>query len=472
MSFASYPFLLVALPAALIVYYALARRGRRAQNAWLLIASLAMYGYANLIYLPILIGSIAINYAFARAIPSRPAASRRLYAWGAAWNLALLGFFKYYGFFADRLAPALAGDVTLTKLVLPLGISFYTIRQILLLRDVRAGDARVGGFLEYALFVSCFPAVASGPIARYGDLAPQFADAERGKPDFDRIARGIYGFGIGLFKKAVIADTLAPFADAAFGAGVLPLPAGWLAMIAYAMQIYFDFSGYADMALGIGGMLGLDLPRNFDAPYRSASISEFWRRWHITLGAALRDLVYIPLGGNRKGRLREAANLWITFLLSGIWHGATLPFAVWGALHGAFAAVERALREPIERIPRALRVAGTFLLVSALWIPFRAETLSDALDLFRSLVNFKDLSFRAVGTLAMDGIADFSYVANALYASALVCALAIHARYGADSSERVRRFCPNRRSMAAATLYFIIAIVHLSREGAFIYFGF
>ncbi len=409
MVFSSYLFLFYFLPAALLLYYA---APRRAKHLTLTILSYVFYGWANPLFTLLLLASTAVDYAAGLVIagggrsgapagtpldPASPRTPRQRAALLASivTNLGLLGFFKYFNFAAanyDALVEALglSGfklDVAF-RVTLPLGISFYTFQSMSYTFDVYLGRAAaIRNFVDFACYVSMFPQLVAGPIIRFREVADQLRARTHTAAKF---ARGVAFFSLGLAKKVLLANPCGKVADLAFEAGSIGAWDAWFGVTAYAFQIYFDFSGYSDMAIGLGLMLGFVFPKNFDSPYRSQSITEFWRRWHISLSTWLRDYLYLPLGGNRKGPARTYANLFIVMLLGGLWHGAAWNFVVWGGLHGALLAVERAngKRPVYHRLPEPLRVAFTFVVVLFTWVFFRAPDLPAALRYAGSMLGF------------------------------------------------------------------------------------
>ncbi len=344
MLFNSYPFLFVFLPVTLAVYYVLGRRGPRpVALGWLAIASFAFYAYWKPAYLVLLLASIGLNYAIGLAIERRRLTSARsaklLLIAGVALDLGALGFFKYTDFILSTVNGFAGTALPVPAIVLPLAISFFTFNQIAYLADVHAGVAEEHGFLEYCLFVSFFPHLIAGPIVHHKEMMPQFRSISL-RYDPQNMAVGSTIFAVGLFKKVALADRVAPYADKAFLAAsqhvLLSPPEAWVAALAYTLQLYLDFSGYSEMAIGLARMFGIEFPANFFSPYRANDIGEFWQRWHMTLSRFLRDYLYIPLGGNRKGTPRRYANLMITMLLGGLWHGAAWHFVLWGGLHGGY----------------------------------------------------------------------------------------------------------------------------------------
>ncbi|MFH1033955.1 MAG: MBOAT family protein [Pseudomonadota bacterium] len=406
MPFNSFEFVYAFLPLVLGGYFLLGR-GRSTAPAlgFLVLASLVYYGWDRPWHLAIILGSGLFNYyaglrLAALARQDRDTAAARLGGLAVAANLALLAYGKYTGFLLANLNSLTGWQVHLPALAWPLGISFFTFVQIAYLVDVRRGQAPEDSLLNYLLFVTFFPKILAGPIVRARQLLPQLRLPGLGRLNHQDMALGLALFVVGLFKKQILADELAPLVQQAFGPasqGAVPeFYLSWLGVLAYTLQIYFDFSGYSDMALGAARMLGLRLPYNFDSPYKSASIAEFWRRWHITLSFFLRDYLYIPLGGNRKGQARRYLNLIVTMLLGGLWHGAGWTFIIWGGLHGLYLALHQSWRRLLERRWPGRRQGSwagvwagrllTFFLICMAWVFFRAPDLASALAVFRGLL--------------------------------------------------------------------------------------
>ena len=379
MLFNSQTFILGFAPCVLLLYYAVADR-TAVRQAVLVAASLLFYGWWDVRFLPLLIGLTLANWLVVRVY-----AAWRADAWlvaGVVMNLAVLGVCKYADFAADTAAGLLGTPHEHWGIILPLGISFFTFQKISYLVDLRRGDRHVYGLLEFAAFVTFFPALIAGPLVRHNEIIPQFAASPRRPDMWENLARGAALFLIGLAKKVGVADTVAQVCDPVFAhvaAGSLPsLAEAWAAAGTYTLQIYFDFSGYSDMAIGLGLMFGLRLPLNFAAPYRATSIREFWRRWHITLSRFLRDYLYIPLGGSRAGAARQAANVAVTMLLAGLWHGAAWTFVAWGGLHGMALAANALWRRAGLRMPGVLGWVLLMLFVIAGWVLFRSPSFAAA----------------------------------------------------------------------------------------------
>lgn len=358
---------------------------------WILAVSLFFYGYWNPIYLGLLAGSMILNYCLGQNISSngKLVQAKRWMILGVSANLFLLAYFKYRNFFFD-IANQLAGaDIGITPLILPLAISFFTFQQIAYLVDCYQKRTSAGPLLNYLTFVSFFPQLIAGPIVHFRDMNQQFNNSSWLTFDRELFVKGLALFSIGLFKKVVLADSLAQFSNPIFNSaltvGSVTSLDAVVAMFSYSFQLYFDFSGYADMALGGAAMLGLQLPINFNSPYRAKSIIEFWQRWHITLSSFLRDYLYIPLGGNRLGQWRRYSNLVITMLLGGLWHGAGWTFLLWGLAHGGLLVLNHCWRRLNLTIPAIVSVPVTFVAVCLTWVLFRAETFEAAEVIYSAL---------------------------------------------------------------------------------------
>lgn len=392
MVFSSYAFLLVFLPLTLIGFYALRAAGlRRLSVSFLLISSFAFYGVWSLGHLALLLVSIAGNYLCGRyAASTAPEAARKAaMIAGVAGNLLLIFWFKYLGFAGSTAAAIFGAGWTMKTIVLPLGISFFTFQQIAYLVDCYRTKDGEKSFRDYALFVTFFPQLIAGPIVHHRYTRPQFAGLAERAVNFDTIPYGVMIFAMGLAKKTLIADPIARAIDPLWASAAAGDPLGaaaaWTAMVGYTLQIYFDFSGYCDMAIGLGLMLGVRLPVNFNSPYRSKSIIEFWRRWHMTLSAFLRDYVYIPLGGNRGGEFFRLRNIFLTMLIGGIWHGAAWTFVIWGAIHASLITANHAARLWLPQLDRmqgpvagALKQAALLAAIMIAWVFFRADGLNAA----------------------------------------------------------------------------------------------
>lgn len=422
MLFTSIEFLFLFLPVALLVYY-LTRRwiSHQAALVSLTLASFVFYSWWDIRFLPIMLVSIVLNHLIGVIIQKRE--TQPWLAAGIVANLGLLGVFKYTDFIIANVNAALGSDIPLTGVPLPLAISFFTFQQISFLVDVARRKTQPGTVSEHALFVAFFPQLIAGPIVHHNRIAGQYADAGRRDDLADNFAVGTSIFAIGLAKKVLLADNLAPYASSAFDSAArgdeVGLLLAWTGALAYSFQIFFDFSGYSDMALGLGRMFGYHLPINFNAPYRARSVAEFWRRWHITLSNFLRDYLYIPLGGNRAGFARTIVNLFIVMLLGGLWHGAAWTFVVWGGLHGAALAWNHWFKQvrPQGIAPSApvISIVLTFLFVTLTWVFFRAESFDAAYIMLSGMSGLNGLGASvgdepfiaiAIGFLVVYGLPD------------------------------------------------------------------
>lgn len=416
MLFNSAEFLFLFLPITLWVFHLLCRAGwKRMSGAWLVAASLAFYGWWEPKYLLLIIGSIAANHLIAIALERCPDTQQRarllMLTVGVLGNLAAIGWYKYSGFFLSVSNDAFGTDFHIRALILPLAISFFTFQQIAYLVEVYRRTHGAGDTGTYLLFVTFFPQLIAGPIVNYRDMAPQFARLGQGLVS-GQLLQGLLVFSVGLFKKVIIADGVAPYSDTVFAlaaSGVDPtLLEAWTGALAYSLQLYFDFSGYSDMALGLGCMLGIRLPKNFESPYRASSIIEFWRRWHISLSTFLRDYLYVPLGGSQRGPTRTLINLMIVMVLGGLWHGAGWTFIAWGALHGLYLLVNHLWRRrrSSAQQPQVLGVGArlrhligtgishglTLMAVVVAWVLFRATSLMEAGRIIRGMFGFNGVA--------------------------------------------------------------------------------
>ena len=414
MLFTTTTFVLLFLPVVLIGFFLLGRRWPSAAAAWLFAASVFFYGYWMPVFTLLLLSSIAVNFITGLAIARALASKARLLSWnastvylvgGLAFNLGLLAYFKYANFFVDNLNAVLGVDWRLGEIILPIGISFYTFTQIAFLVDTWHGKVAEFRAVHYGLFVTYFPHLVAGPVLHHAQMMPQFAQPAVYRFDAGNFSAGLFIFLVGLFKKVVLADGVAPYADAVFNPadlGQVPsIEEAWLAAVAYTMQLYFDFSGYSDMAIGLSWMFNIRLPFNFDSPYKATSISEFWRRWHISLSTFLRDYLYIALGGNRRGEIRRYLNLGATMVLGGLWHGASWSFVLWGTLHGVYLMVNHGFKALAVRAgwlasletSLGYRLTGwalTMLAVIVAWVFFRAQTLEGALLMLAAMFGLGD----------------------------------------------------------------------------------
>jgi alginate O-acetyltransferase complex protein AlgI len=407
MLFNSFVFLLAFLPASLLIYHWLRVTDRQMLAKLFLVgASIFFYGWWDVRYVPLVLVSIAVNFGISLLIERKPPRARLLVILGLALNLGLLGYYKYANFFVSTLDTLGGFDISMRKVVLPLAISFFTFQQIAYLVEVYKDRKAADSLTDYSLFVLFFPHLIAGPITHHKEMLPQFKVMGRGPLPYSYVAVGLGILVLGLFKKSVVADSLAAICNPIFhaadqGHGLTPA-AAWLGALAYTFQLYFDFSGYSDMAIGLGLMFGIRLPVNFASPYKSLSIIEFWRRWHISLSRFLRNYIYIPLGGNRKGEFKRHLNLMITMALGGLWHGAGWTFLLWGVLHGTYLVCNHFWSTLAPKGGgRARAVAAwllTFLAVVVAWVLFRATTLQGALSVLHSMAGHVPATVAALPT--------------------------------------------------------------------------
>ena len=477
MVFASYEFVFLFLPLVLVFYFLLSRicRSQRIPHVFLVLVSLYFYAYFNFSYIKIILSSILMNYWCAKMMAREKWSdrTRKVIMWfGVFFNVLLLGYYKYYDFFIQNINYAWGTDFMLKSILLPLGISFFTFQQLSFWVSIYKRTEKLENFTDYCLFVTFFPQLIAGPIVLYSEMMPQFVDDKRRFVNIDNLALGIYIFVIGLFKKIVIADSLAVFVDNGFALMEPGFVPAWITSFAYTLQLYFDFSGYSDMAVGIGRMLNIDLPVNFNSPYKSCSVTEFWRRWHITLGRALGTFVYIPLGGNRKGTLRTLFNLMAVFLVSGLWHGASWTFVCWGALHGLMVVVERVLDTQLARIPNIIRTMCTFFYINILWVLFRAADFTETLKIYRGMFDIGNWNMTHMSSLAADGIVNLPTPVAICYILAIILLLLFIVFFARNSMEQATLFSMNFSSALFISALFVLSTVHMSRLSVFIYFNF
>lgn len=401
MLFNSYEFIFLFLPVTFFVYFWLnKKRLTQASKAWMVFASLFFYSWWNVIYLPLILGSILFNFTVGSTITKmenstsvkRGFSRKGLLSFGILSNIALLAYFKYMDFFITNANTLLGTHWDLMHIILPLGISFFTFTQIAYLVDAYRNEVKEMDYLNYTLFVTFFPHLLAGPILHHKEMMPQFDSLKSKVINHKNIAAGLFLFSIGLFKKVVIADTFAQWANAGFDtAQTLNLIEAWATSLSYTFQLYFDFSGYTDMALGVALLFNIKLPINFNSPYKALDIQDFWRRWHITLSRFLRDYIYIPLGGNRNGELRTYSNLFTVFLVGGLWHGASWMFVIWGALHGSAIVIHRAWKSLGLSLNKYLAWFITFNFINITWIFFRAKDWDAAMKVLGGMLGISGI---------------------------------------------------------------------------------
>ncbi len=489
MLFNSHPFILVFLPIVFGVYLLARTLGRRTGVIlWLVTASMVFYGYWNPGHLWVLLASVVVNYGLAVSLARRAEvgrANRWILVLGVAANLVLLSHFKYTAFVAANLNAAFGLALPLEAVALPLAISFFTFQQIAFLVDTARGETKDLHFGRYCLFVTFFPQLIAGPIVNHKDVMPQFEQQGAFRPDPGTVALGVGLFVFGIAKKVLLADSVAPQSDAVFNAAAAGATIGfsdaWLGALAYTLQLYFDFSGYSDMAIGLALLFGVRLPLNFDSPYKATSIVDFWRRWHMTLSFFLRQYLYVTLGGSRRGPARRHINLMTTMLLGGLWHGAGWTFVVWGALHGAALVVCHLWRQvfpPERRRPSAIGTWSarllTLLVVICGWVLFRAASLDVAGSLLAAMAGLNGFDLAPEHLLnGLSGIALLALLmAVALFAPNSQQWLGYHPKGKPQGRVWMHRLAGSPAHAAALAAVLVFVLTQLSALNVFLYFQF
>ena len=488
MLFNSYEFIFVFLPITFFIYFYLNhKRLTEASKGFLVFSSLFFYGWWNIAYLPIILTSMLFNYIIGNTLNKESGykhhrtSKKTLLAFGIVSNIALLGYFKYTDFFLENFNLAFTTNIDLLHLALPLGISFFTFQQISYLVDSYRQETKEYDFLNYSLFVTFFPQLIAGPIVHHKEMMPQFATTKNKVKNYKNIAMGLFIFSIGLFKKVVIADTFAVWATQGFDVTTtLNLFEAWATSLSYTFQLYFDFSGYTDMAIGIALLFNIKLPINFNSPYKAISIQDFWRRWHITLSRFLKDYIYIPLGGNRKGELRTYTNLMATFILGGIWHGAGWTFVFWGFLHGLALVIHRAWSKLGFKLWTWLAWFITFNFINIAWVFFRAKEWNDALKVLGNMFSLDNivLPTKLENKLAFLNnygvkfghfLKDISGDQWTIISLFFVIFMVI---YFKNSTQRLNDFKPNILSIIGISLLLFYIFISMDVPSEFLYFNF
>lgn len=515
MLFNSYTFIFGYLPVVWAGFFYIARDSHRLAALWLAVASLFFYGWWNPTFVLLVITSIAANYAFGYSIGHvrliSTTRAKYVLTVAVALNLGALAYYKYVNFLIANARQLTGMELAMFDVVLPLGISFFTFTQIAFLVDVYRGVAREYNFIHYVLFVTYFPHLIAGPVLHHKQMMPQFGQHETYRVSMENICIGLTVFTIGLAKKVLLADEFALYANPVFGTveqgGTPKLFEAWGGTIAYALQLYFDFSGYSDMAIGLSRMFNVKLPLNFDSPYKSRNIIEFWRRWHITLSYFLRDYLYIPLGGKQKGILRRYTNLMLTMLLGGLWHGAGWTFVLWGGVHGAYLAINHGWHSLTGRLnnqrfglSRVATTVFTFLAVVVAWVPFRAANMDVAVKMWSGMFGANGVSLPQLlesrlpiwlgDMVAYNGLAPMATLNVKEMVIALSFGLAVvwllpntqqfvaKIEEGRDRSQSSLKF--NWLSNSNASRYlglfmgmlFIVSLAHFNKFSPFLYFQF
>jgi D-alanyl-lipoteichoic acid acyltransferase DltB (MBOAT superfamily) len=477
-------FLFVFLPIIVAIYYLLNSISKNVivGKVWLILGSLFFYGYFNPSYLVLILGSLVFNFIIGQYLGKKIGNKPVLY-FGVISNLILLGYYKYFDFFLENFNSLTGSDFLLQRLVLPLAISFFTFQQISFLVDAYKGKCREQDFLDYSLFVTFFPQLIAGPIVHHSEMMPQFAEPKNHRFNLNNFIHGIIIFIIGLIKKVVIADALAQYADPVFNAADagahLSFIEGWLGSLAYTFQIYFDFSGYCDMAIGVSLLFNIVLPINFKSPYKSANIQIFWRNWHMTLSRWMRDYIYIPLGGGRCSEKRVLLNVFATAFISGIWHGAGWNFVLWGTVHGGALIGQRLWSRLNKPLPNWLGIFVTFMFVHLAWVFFRALSFKGAFEIVRSMFDFSDLSwpmFIEYYQTASDLFVAPKYFESiqGLYWILIAIIISFAGVWSMDLAEKCLKYKKNPYFLGSLLFLFLfIGFISMgSKYSAFIYFNF
>ena len=484
MLFNSYVYIFAFLPITFFMYFYLNhKRLTEASKGFLVFSSLFFYSWWNPIYLPIILVSMLFNYAIGEIFTKdsfRKVSKKSVLIFAILSNISLLGYFKYADFFISNINFITGENIGLYHLALPLGISFFTFQQISYLVDSYRGETKEYDFLNYALFVTFFPQLIAGPIVHHKEMMPQFAKTGNKVINYKNIAMGIFIFTIGLFKKVVIADTFSIWAIKGFDTvDTLNFLSAWATSLSYTFQLYFDFSGYTDMAIGAALLFNIKLPMNFNSPYKALSIQDFWRRWHMTLSRFLKDYVYIPLGGNRQGEFRTCSNLMITFLLGGLWHGAGWTFVFWGFLHGVALIIHRIWNKLGFRLWKWLAWFTTFTFINITWVFFRAKDWSNSMKVLSGMFSgtfelpaklATKLSF--LSKYGIDFGASLQVIgSNKAITISIIAAFLI--LFYKNSTELSKEFEPRTVTMLLTSITFVYSIITLMTiKSEFLYFNF
>lgn len=470
MLFNSFEFIFVFLPIVLLAYFGLNRLNlHQWAKGVLVLASLYFYAFFNTSYLPIIVSSILVNYGVAVGMRKWDGVSKKvLFGIGLLFNLGMLGYFKYTDFMIENVNALFNTNYTLKNILLPLGISFFTFQQLAFVVDTYKNKGRLPKFLDYCNFVTFFPQLIAGPIVLPEEMLPQFEDKANRNPRAKNLFDGIFIFSVGLAKKVIIADSIAVFANAGYN---LDLPhytmaEAWLISLSYTFQLYFDFSGYCDMAIGIGKMFNINLPLNFNAPYRATNFQDFWRRWHMTLNRFLTQYVYIPLGGSRRKEVRVYFNIGIVFLISGIWHGAGWTFVVWGICHGIGVMIHRIWKKKGYSMPSWLGMFITFFFINILWVLFRADNMHEAWVIISSMFDNHQLYLSPAYTSHLPSILPNSVNMMILFFAMLAGVI------GPTAYQLCNDYGWYRAKQAVTVICFVGGVLFISRVVTFLYFNF
>ena len=488
MLFNSYEFIFAFLPITFFIYFYLNhKRLTQVSKGFLVFTSLFFYSWWNISYLPIILSSMLFNYIIGNSLAKEEHTNKNkfskksLLTFGILSNLSLLAYFKYMDFFVENLNLAFGSSIELLHLALPLAISFFTFQQISYLVDSYRKETKEYDFLNYALFVTFFPQLIAGPIVHHKEMMPQFEILKNKVKNYKNIAMGLFIFSMGLFKKVVIADTFAVWATNGFDvAEKLNLIEAWATSLSYTFQLYFDFSGYTDMAIGAALLFNIKLPINFNSPYKATTIQDFWRRWHITLSRFLKDYIYIPLGGNRKGSFRTYGNLLATFILGGIWHGAGWTFIFWGFLHGIALVIHRAWNQLGFKMNKVVAWFITFNFINIAWVFFRAKEWDDALKVLGGMFSLDNVELPGIlatklAFLSSHGIVFGEWlhdIRGDLQTVSMLILAFILVLFFKNSMQILDDFKLDYKTALFAVLLFTVGALSLNKVSEFLYFNF
>lgn len=472
MIFNSIEFLFIFLPITFFVYFGLNKlKLIKIATAWLVIASLAFYSYWVIDYLSLILISMLFNYSVGSTLTNdkKLRINRKLLMiFAIAVNVGLLCYYKYFDFLIKNINMIFSTNFNYIHIIMPLAISFFTFQQIAYIVDSYEHKTKEYDFLTYSLFVTFFPQLIAGPIVHHKEMMPQFANLRNRFFNHKNISIGLFLLGIGLFKKVIIADTFSSFVHGTFDeVSILTFFEAWCASISYTMQLYFDFSGYCDMAIGIGYLFNIVLPKNFNSPYKAESIQDFWKRWHMTLSRFLRDYIYIPLGGNRKGEIKTYRNLLLTFLIGGIWHGANWTFIIWGIMHGIATCIHKLWKKLQIKMPNCIAIIITFLFINTTWVYFRAESIEKANHIILSMIGKNGFTPIIIDKLR------FSFENGSLKLGILllICSF-ILIFCMKNSTELVEKLKPNILYLTITLTLLIVSILSINKVSEFLYFQF
>ncbi|MFD1929326.1 MBOAT family O-acyltransferase [Sporosarcina siberiensis] len=481
MLFNSFEFIFVFLPIVFVGYYLFNKINFNLSKFWLLAGSLFFYSWWNPIYLPLILSSMIVNFFIGTLLGKLKNKAYRQFSLviGLVFNIGLMGYFKYYDFFITNINTIFSTDLTILHLVLPLAISFFTFQQIGYLVDSYRYETKGYRFLNYALFVSFFPQLIAGPIVHHSHVIPQFENRKNKVINYSNISLGIFIFTLGLFKKIGIADTFAVWATTGYGLSEqLSMVDAWITSLSYTLQIYFDFSGYSDMAIGLGLLFNIKLPFNFNSPYKALSIQDFWRRWHITLSSFLTKYIYIPLGGSRKGIRRTYIHILIVFFISGFWHGAGWTFVLWGLAHGVASVIYRWWSTRDFVLPKVVAWFITFQFINITWVLFRAPDFQVALNVMKAMFGFGDSVF-SKGLISesffnSEPIVSFEMITipNVLVVILMVVLFFLITVFAKNTNELGSNFKPNIYRVLFTTILFVYSVFQLQKVSEFLYFNF